>query len=132
MLAYIIQAKLITCEKCYCTVYTQVFQRMKEQVNKYTENINNFIKRWKWGKDKQSVRKWENQKRPEYLARAVLGYALYHMENDSDNGVSIYLTFGEIWTMHIFSGYITYKARELSAVKEEEAKQIQINSTGIV
>lgn len=30
---------------------------MKEQVNEYAENINNFIKRWKWGKDEKCVKK---------------------------------------------------------------------------
>lgn len=59
MLAYITKVKLITCEKNYSIVYTQVFQRMKKQVNEYTENVNNFIKIWKWGKDKKT---WKNEK----------------------------------------------------------------------
>lgn len=44
------------------------------------------------------------------------------MENNFDNGLFIYLTFGEIWTVHIFSGYITYQDQEQSAVEEETAK----------
>ena len=101
---------LYLAEKCDCTLYTQVSQRMREQTNENTEHIPNVIKRWKWGEDKHSVGN-EKGSGTEWLERVVLSFALYNMEINFDSRISIWLTFGRIWTVDIFLAVSLIKPR---------------------
>ena len=55
------------------------------------------------------LEKWKKEQTRECLERVVLSFALYNMEMNFDSGVSIYLTVGEIWIMHIFLSALLIK-----------------------